>query len=156
MGASLVISLCCVLCRLLPRELLQGFWCRHDRRDVPWVCDSLPLRSWGLLRVLLLRSIAWFATLARGFLFASDSSIFFDPGSACLGLFANGVLCLYAQDPVAQCLICRCALHFWCLCFDSSCSRLDRVSDFVSLEFSTRFQCFTVPCLVESETQLHM
>ena len=42
MGASLVISPCCVLCRLLPRELLQGFWCRHDRRDVPWVCNSLP------------------------------------------------------------------------------------------------------------------
>ena len=42
MGAPLVISLCCVLCRLLPRELLQGFWCRHDHRDVPWVCDSPP------------------------------------------------------------------------------------------------------------------
>ena len=35
LGASLAISLCCVLCRLLPRELL------HDRRDVPWVCDTL-------------------------------------------------------------------------------------------------------------------
>ena len=42
MGVSMVISLCCVLCRLLPRELLQGFWCRHDRHDVPWVCDTLP------------------------------------------------------------------------------------------------------------------
>ena len=42
MGVSMVISLCCVLCRLLPRELLQGFWCRHDHRDVPLVCDSLP------------------------------------------------------------------------------------------------------------------
>ena len=42
MGVSMVISLCCVLCRLLPRELLQGFWCRHDRHDVPLVCDFLP------------------------------------------------------------------------------------------------------------------
>ena len=45
--------------------------------------------------------LAWFGMLARGFLVASDKSISFDPGSACLGLFANGVLCLYAQDPVA-------------------------------------------------------
>ena len=42
MGASLVSSLCCVLCRLLPRELLLGFWCRHDRRIVPLVHDTLP------------------------------------------------------------------------------------------------------------------
>ena len=62
--------------------------------------------------------LALFGMLARGFLVASDSPIFFDPGSACLGLMANGVLCLYAQDPVAQCLIRRCALHSWCLCFD--------------------------------------
>ena len=36
-GCIYVISLCCVLCRLLPRELLQGFWYRQDRRDVLWV-----------------------------------------------------------------------------------------------------------------------
>ena len=42
MGAPLVISLCCVLCRLLPRELLQGFWCRLDCRVVPLVRDILP------------------------------------------------------------------------------------------------------------------
>ena len=42
MGASLVVSLCCLLCTLLPRELLQGFWCRHVCRDILWVCDSLP------------------------------------------------------------------------------------------------------------------
>ena len=58
MGASLVTSLCCILCRLLPRELLQGFWCRHDRRDVSVGLRLSSLRSWGLLRVLLLRCIA--------------------------------------------------------------------------------------------------
>ena len=57
MGVSMVISLCCVLCRLLPRELLQGFWCRHDRHDVPLVCDS-SLLPWGLLRVILMSCIA--------------------------------------------------------------------------------------------------
>ena len=57
MGVSMVISLCCDLCRLLPRELLQGFWCRHDRHDVPLVCDS-SLLPWGLLRVILMSCIA--------------------------------------------------------------------------------------------------
>ena len=101
--------------------------------------------------------LVWFGMLARGFLVTSDGSIYFGPESASLGLSVDEVLCLYAQDPVAQCLIRRCALHSWCLCFDLSCSRLGRVSDFVSLEFSTRFQCFTVPCLVgERNTPAHV
>ena len=83
--------------------------------------------------------LVWFGMLARGFLVTSDGSIYFGPESASLGLSVAEVLCLYAQDPVAQCLMRRCALHSWCLCFDLSCSRLGRVSDFVSLEFSTRF-----------------
>ena len=99
--------------------------------------------------------LVWFGMLTRGFLVTSEGSIYFGPESASLGLCVDEVLCLYAQDPVAQCSIRRCALHSWCLCFDLCCSRLGRVSDFVSLEVSTHFECFTVPCLVESKTHLH-
>ena len=53
--------------------------------------------------------------LTRGFLVTSDGSIHFGPESASLGLSVDEVPCLYAQDPVAQCLIRRCALRSWCL-----------------------------------------
>ena len=121
MGASLVISLCCVLCRLLPWELLQGFWCRHDRRDAPWGLRHSSLRSWGLLRVLLLRCVAclrgsacWHAASLSHPTVASTLT----PGlrvSACLRMEC---LCLHTKDPVAHGLIRRCVLHFLCPCFD--------------------------------------
>ena len=59
--------------------------------------------------------LVWFGMLARGFLVTSDGSIYFGPESASLGLSVDDVPCLYAQDPVAQCLIRRCVLHSWCL-----------------------------------------
>ena len=59
--------------------------------------------------------LAWFGMLARGFLVTSDGSFYFGPESASLGLSVDDVPCLYAQDPVAKCLIRRCVLHSWCL-----------------------------------------
>ena len=118
MGAPLVISLCCVLCRLLPRELLQGF---------SGAGELVAMFRWfATLFLALLGSpegpfigmhcvLAWFGMLARGFLVTSDGSIYFGPESASLGLSVDDVPCLYAQDPVAQCLIRRCVLHSWCL-----------------------------------------
>ena len=123
MGASLVISLCCVLCR--------GNSCRVSGAGM----IVAMFRGFSTLFLALLGSpegssiemycvLAWFGMLARGFLVASDGPIYSDPGSACLGLLANVVLCLFAQDPVAQFLIRRCALHSLCPCFDLSCSCL--------------------------------
>ena len=119
------------------------------------------LSSWGLLRVLFIEMycvLAWFGLLARGFLVASDGSIVSGPGSACLGLLANGVLCLHAQDPVAQCFFSSLCVAFL----------VKKVSNFGpppafgpplrssihAAELSPRFQCPTVPCLVASETRL--
>ena len=62
--------------------------------------------------------LAWLGLLARGFLVASDASIYFGPESACLDLLVDGVLCLYTQDPVAHFLFRRCALHSLCPCFN--------------------------------------
>ena len=55
--------------------------------------------------------LAWLGLSARGFLVASDGSIYFGPESVRLGLLADGVLCLHTQDPVAHCLIRRCVFH---------------------------------------------
>ena len=46
---------------------------------------------------------------------------------------------LLVKTSSEKCLIRRCALHSWCPGFDLSCSRLGRVSDFVSLEFFNAF-----------------
>ena len=77
--------------------------------------------------------LVWLGMFARGFLVTSNGFIYLGPGSASLGLSVDDVPCLYAQDPVAQCLIRRCVLHSWCL--------FRFVSDFVSLEFSTHLDC---------------
>ena len=61
---------------------------------------------------------AWRGLSARGFLVASDGSIYFGPESVRLGLPADGVLCLYTQDPVAHCLIRRCVFHSLSPCFN--------------------------------------
>ena len=60
--------------------------------------------------------LAWFGLLARGCLVTSNGPIHLGPGSACLGLPADGVRCLCTQDPVAHCLLRRCALHSLCPC----------------------------------------
>ena len=75
----------CVLCRLLPRELLQGFWYRQDRRDAFVVLRLSSLHSWGLLRVPSMEMhclLVWLGMFARGFLVTSNGSIFLGPGSA--------------------------------------------------------------------------
>ena len=59
--------------------------------------------------------LVWLGMFARGFLVTNNGFIYLGPGSASLGLFVDDVSCLYAQDPVAQCLIRRCVLHSWCL-----------------------------------------
>ena len=100
--------------------------------------------------------LAWFGLLARGLLVTSDGSFYFGPESASLGLSVDDVPCLYTQDPVAQCFNSSLCVAFLVSVSILSCSRLGRVSDFVSLEFSTHFDCCTDPCLVESETHLHM
>ena len=55
--------------------------------------------------------LAWLGLSAGGFLVASNGSIYFGPEFVRLGLSADGVFCLYTQDPVAHCLIHRCVFH---------------------------------------------
>ena len=83
--------------------------------------------------------LVWLGMFARDFLVTNNGFIYLGPGSASLGSFVDDVPCLYTQDPVAQCLIHRCELQFRCV-FRSVLSRLDRVSDVVSLP-----DLFTVP-----------
>ena len=59
--------------------------------------------------------LAWLGMFACGFLVTNNGFIYLGPGSASLGPFVDDVPCLYAQDPVAQCLIRRCVSHSWCL-----------------------------------------
>ena len=80
-----------------------------------------------------------YGSIACDFLVMNNGFIYLGPGSASLGLFVDDVTCFYRQDPVAQCLIHRCELQSRCV-FQSALRRLDRVSDFVSLEFSMHFE----------------
>ena len=82
--------------------------------------------------------LVWLGMIACDFLVTNNGFIYLGPGSASLGSFVDDVPCLYTQDPVAQCLIHRCELQSRCV-LQSVLSRLDRVSDFVSLEFSMHF-----------------
>ena len=60
--------------------------------------------------------LVWLGMFARGFLVTNNGFIYLGPG-------------VCKSRPVCG------------VCFDLSCSRLGRVSDFVSLEFSTYFEC---------------
>ena len=94
--------------------------------------------------------------IACDFLVTNNGFIHLGPESANLGSFVDHVPCLHTQDPVAQCLIHRCELQFRCV-FESALLRLDRVSNFLSLEFSTYFGKSTGPCLIlKQKTPVHV
>ena len=81
--------------------------------------------------------LVWLGMIACDFLVTNNG--FHLPGAPSRQISARLWMkypALHTQDPVAQSLIHRCELQFRCV-FESALFRLDRVSDFVSLEFST-------------------
>ena len=151
MGVSMVISLCCVLCRLLPRELLQGSGAGMIVMMFRWFATLFlaPVGSSERHSIELHCLLEWLGMIASDFFVTSTLA----PGLQIS--FVEDVPCLCTQDPVAQCLIHRCELQSRCV-FQSALLRLDRLSDFVTLEFQFNWGVHGSLSGFEAKTHLYM